>query len=180
MKARTRVIGKMSEEAFWDKEKGRLGILGHRRVAIDAQALCEHLDSLLGSQVAEVIINNHEVRLGKEDAEGIRREKPQATIQEILDQLAEADRLSGMGVVKVTVLPGQVDLTRIAVEISDPCVTRTEGASRAFVCSYWSGVLSALLGGEFEAKNVTCDTDKKVMKCQISRRVDTDQERSEP
>lgn len=77
----------------WDKAKGELRILGHRHLAIDADALCERLDSLCGPQIAEVIINNHEYRLGKEDAAKVRHERPQATIGEMVDLLAEAERI---------------------------------------------------------------------------------------
>src|SRR3989304_5928633 len=57
------------KEIVWDKAKGELRILGKRHTALDAQALCDHLDSLVGPTVAEVIMDNHERRLGKEEAE---------------------------------------------------------------------------------------------------------------
>jgi hypothetical protein len=160
----------MNEEKLWDKEKGRLTILGHRHVAIDAQALCDHLDSLLGSQVAQVVMNNHEFRLGKEDAERVRRENPQATIQEIIDQLEEADLISGVGIVNVKLPLDHANSTEVTVEVSDPCVKRTEGASKAFICSYWSGVMSALLGGECEPTNLTYRGDKNILSYRIVRR----------
>lgn len=168
---RTRVIGKMREEVSWDRKRGRLNILGHRHVAIDAQALCDHLDSLLGFQVAEVVMNNHEFRLGKEDAERVRHEKPQASIQEIIDQLEEADFLSGVGMVKVKLPSDPHNTNEVMVEVSDPCVKTTEGASKAFICSYWSGVMSGLLGEEFEATNLTYREDKNVLSYRIVRRL---------
>lgn len=166
-----RVVGKLSEKAIWNREKGRLSILGHRHVAIDAQALCDHLDSLLGSQVAEVVMNNHEFRLGKEDTERVRREKLQASIQEIIDQFLEANLVSGVGVVKVKLLPDLPNPTEARVEVSDPCVKGTKGASKAFISSYWCGVLSTLLGEQFEATNATYSEDKNMLTYQIARRL---------
>ncbi len=161
----------MSEEVSRDRKRGRLSILGHRHVAVDLQALCDHLDSLLGAQVAEVVMNNHEFRLGKEDAERVRREKAQASLQEIIDQLAEADFLSGIGMVKVQLPSDFTKATEVTVDVSDPCVRKTEGASKAFICSYWSGVMSALLGEECEPTNLTYREDKNVLRYRIVRRL---------
>ncbi len=55
----------MGEDIVLDRAKGELRIHGKRHTAIDAQALCDHLDSLVGPTVAEVIINNHPVPIGK-------------------------------------------------------------------------------------------------------------------
>ncbi len=158
-------------EAVWDREKGRLTILEHRHVAMDAQALCEHLDSLVGSQVAEVIMNNHEFRLGKEDAERLRRQNPQTSLQEIIDHLLEADLLSGVGVVKVRLTPDLSNLTEATVEVSEPCVKGIEGASKAFISSYWCGVLSVLFGGAFEATDVNYREDENKLKYRMVRRL---------
>ena len=64
-------------------------ILGRRHVAVDIEALCEHVDLLVGPQVAEVIMNHHLIRLGKEDAEFVRKQNPNATPAEIVERLAE-------------------------------------------------------------------------------------------
>lgn len=155
----------MSEDVVWDKAKGQLRILGQRHAAVDIQGLCEHLDLIVGSMVAEVVMNQHEFRQGKDDAASIRREKPEAAIQELLDSFANAAALSGVGVVKVTIpeaSPGPID-----VEISNPCVKRTTGAAKSFLFSYWCGLFSQLLGKELKIDYVTYDENKNLMKCRI-------------
>lgn len=155
----------MSVDVVWDKAKGELRILGQRRAAVDIQGLCEHLDLIVGAKVAEVVMNQHEFRQGKDDAASIRQEKPEAAIQELLDSFANAETLSGVGVVKVTIpeaSPGPID-----VEISNPCVKRTTGAAKSFLFSYWCGLFTQLLGKEFKIDYVTYDKNKNLMKCRI-------------
>ena len=110
-----------SDDIVWDKSKGELRILGKRHTALDAQALCDHMDSLVGPTVAEVIIDNHERRLGKEDAARFRQEQPQATFREIIDLIIETDLLSGAGVTKITI-PEEMSGGAILVEIGNPSV----------------------------------------------------------
>jgi hypothetical protein len=155
----------LSDDVVWDKAKGELRILGQRHVAIDIQGLCEHLDLIVGPMVAEVVMNQHEFRQGKDDAASIRQEKPEAAIQELLDSFANAETLSGVGVVKVTIpeaSPGPID-----VEISNPCVKRTTGAAKSFLFSYWCGLFTQLLGKEFKIGQVAYDENKNLMKCRI-------------
>ena len=155
----------MSEGVVWDKAKGELRILSQRHVAIDIQGLCEHLDLVVGPMVAEVVMNQHEFRQGKDDAASIRQEKPEAAIQELLDSFANVETLSGVGVVKVTIpeaSPGPID-----VEISNPCVKRTTGAAKSFLFSYWCGLFTQLLGKEFKINKVAYDENKNLMKCRI-------------
>jgi hypothetical protein len=155
----------LSEDVVWDKAKGELRILGQRHVAIDIQGFCEHLDLIVGPMVAEVVMNQHEFRQGKDDAASIRQEKPEAAIQELLDSFANAEALSGVGVVKVTIpeaSPGPID-----VEISNPCVKRTTGAAKSFLFSYWCGLFTQLLGKEFKIDQVAYDENKNLMKCRI-------------
>ena len=155
----------MSEDVVWDKAKGELRILGQRHAAVDIQGLCEHLDLIVGPVVAEVVMNQHEFRQGKDDAANIRQEKPKAAIQELLDSFANAEALSGIGVVKVTIpeaSPGPID-----VEISNPCVKRTTGAAKSFLFSYWCGLFTQLLGKEYEINEVAYDENKNLMKCLI-------------
>lgn len=155
----------MSEGVVWDKAKGELRILGQRRTAVDIQGLCEHLDLIVGAKVAEVVMNQHEFRQGKDDAARIRQEKPDAAIQELLDSFANAETLSGVGVVKVT-LP-EASLGPIDLEISNPCVKRTTGAAKSLLFSYWCGLFTQLLGKEFKIDHVTYDENKNLMKCRI-------------
>jgi hypothetical protein len=155
----------LSDDVVWDKVKGELRILGQRHVAIDIQGFCEHLDLIVGPMVAEVVMNQHEFRQGKEDAASIRQEKPEAAIQELLDSFANAEALAGAGVVKVTIpeaSPGPID-----VEISNPCMKRTTGAAKSFLFSYWCGLFTQLLGKEFKINQVAYDENKNLMKCRI-------------
>jgi hypothetical protein len=158
----------LSEDVVWDKAKGELRILGQRHAAVDIQGLCEHLDLIVGAKVAEVVMNQHEFRQGKEDAASIRQEKPEAAIQELLDSFAYAETLSGVGVVKV-MIPG-ASLGLIDVEISNPCVKRTTGAAKSFLFSYWCGLFTQLLGKEFKIDQVAYDENKNLMKCRIIQR----------
>jgi hypothetical protein len=155
----------LSEDVVWDKAKGELRILGQRHAAVDIQGLCEHLDLIVGPMVAEVVMNQHEFRQGKDDAASIRQEKPEAAIHELLDSFANAEALTGVGVVKVTIpeaSPGPID-----VEISNPCSKRTTGAAKSFLFSYWCGIFTQLLGKEFKIDQVAYDENKNLMKCRI-------------
>ncbi|MGB9022531.1 MAG: hypothetical protein WCC94_03750 [Candidatus Bathyarchaeia archaeon] len=155
----------MSDDVVWDKAKGELRILGQRHIAIDIQGLCEHLDLIVGPMVAEVVMNQHEFRQGKEDAASARQEKPEATIQELVNSFANAETLSGVGVVRVIITeasPGPID-----VEISNPCVKKTTGAARSFLFSYWCGVFTELLGNEFKIDQVKYDENKNLLKGRV-------------
>jgi hypothetical protein len=155
----------LSEEVVWDKAKGELRILGRRHVALDIQGLCDHLDLIIGARVAEVLMNQHEFRLGKEDAANARHARPEATIQELVNSFANAETLSGAGVVRVAIpenSPRTIDL-----EVSNPCVKQTTGAAKSLLFSYWCGVFTELLGKEFEIDQVAYDENKNLMKCRI-------------
>ena len=155
----------MSEEVVWDKAKGELRILGRRHTSLDIQGLCEHLDLIIGAGVAEVLMNQHEFRLGKEDAASAHHERPEATIQELVNSFANAETLSGVGVVRVAI--AETSPSAIDLEISNPCVKQTTGAAKSFLFSYWCGVLTELLGKEFKIDHVTYDENKNLMKCRI-------------
>jgi hypothetical protein len=137
-------------------------ITGRRHVSVNIEALCEHLDQLVGQQVAEVIMNHHEVRLGKEDAEFMRKQNPNASPAEIVGKIAEGWRLSGVGDVQAK-LKLMESGPELEISIGAPCVTKPAGSAKSFLFSHWCGVLSVILGGDFEAKNVTYDSEKDVM-----------------
>ena len=158
----------MSEETVWDKEKGIIHILGQRHTAIDVQTLCNHLDSLVGAEVAEVITHNLEFRLGKLDAARLRAGKPQANLTELVEHLMKSERLSGVGRTKVTLPEDQEN--PILIEVSDPSVKGTTGAAKTFLFSWWTGVLTALLDKEFDVKYVAYDEENNLLKCQIAKR----------
>jgi hypothetical protein len=153
------------EDIVWDKAKGELRIRGRRHTAVDIQGLCDHLDLIVGAKVAEVVMNQHEFRQGKEDAANMREKEPQATIQELVSSFVDAETLSGVGVVRVTV--PESSTSPIDLEISNPCVKETTGAAESFLFSYWCGVFTHLLGQEFKIDDVTYDNGKNLMKCQI-------------
>jgi hypothetical protein len=159
-----------SDDIVWDKSKGELRILGKRYTALDAQALCDHMDSLVGPTVAEVIIDNHERHLGKEDAAGFRQERPQTTVREIIDLIIKTDLLSGTGVTKITIPEGAMSEGAILVEIWNPSVKTSQGAGKALLLSYWCGALSFLLEGQFEAKDVLFKENENVLTAKIVRR----------
>jgi hypothetical protein len=154
-----------AEGPVWDREKGELRIVGRRNTAIDAQALCTYLDSLVGSQVAEVIINNLESQTGKQDGDWIRKEKPELATNELIKFGEEWDRMSGVGATQVTLLEDET--SPIVLEVSNPSVKGTQGAAKAFLFSWWVGMLTSLLGKNFEYKNVLYDQEKNIMKCVI-------------
>lgn len=149
-------------------EKGELRILGMRLTAIDAQSLCNHLDSLVGVKVGEVIMHNLEFRLGKLDAARLRAEKPGATLNDLVEHLRRTDQLTGVGMttVKLPDNPGE----QVEVEVANPSVKGAEGAAKSFIFSYWAGALTALLNKEFDMQNVVYDNEKDLMKCLITRR----------
>ncbi len=155
----------MSEETVWDTEKGELRILGQRHTAIDAQNLCDFLDSLVGIQVAEVIMHNLEYRLGKLNAAKLRSENLKSTLDQLIEILIKADRLSGAGITKVVRVENPND--PIQVEIANPSVKGTTGAAKSFIFSWWAGALTSLFDKEFDVKNVAYDEEKNVLKAQI-------------
>lgn len=155
-------------ETSWDKEKGELRIHGKRHIAIEAEALCEHLDSLVGMKVGAVILNQHEFRLGKEDASRILQERPGASVQDVAKLVAELDRLSGVGIITLSI--SENPSARIICEIANPVVHETDGTARALIASYWCGVFSQLLGRPFETKHGTYDEATDVVKYYLEPR----------
>jgi hypothetical protein len=155
----------MADELVWDRDKGELRILGMRQTAITAQALSDHLDSLVGVKVAEVIINSLEFRSGKDEAELFRKERPQATVDELINLLITYDSLTGVGITKVTFSENHEE--PVVVRIWNPSVKGTVGASKAFLFSWWCGVLTTLLNRKFKIEDVTYDNEKDVSECRM-------------
>lgn len=151
-----------------DKEKGELTLFGRRHIAVDAEALCRHLDSCVGSKVAEVIMNNHENRMGREDAEAILQRKPGAMVQEVMGLLVESDATQGMGVTTVRV--PSVTSDPVDLEIANPAVKETTGAAKGLALAYWCGVLSFLLKRDYDVANPVYDPNKNVLRCQLKSR----------
>jgi hypothetical protein len=149
-------------------EKGELRILGIRLTAIDAQSICNHLDSLVGAKVGEVIMHNLEFRLGKLDAARLKAEKSGAKLNDLIEHLRMADQLTGVGMTTVR-LSNNPD-EPIGVEVANPSVKGAEGAAKAFIFSYWAGAMTALLDKEFDLKNVVYDNERDLMRCLIAPR----------
>jgi hypothetical protein len=139
-------------------------ILGRRHVAVDVKSLCEHLDMLVGAQVAEVIMRHHEVRLGKEDVGFIRKDNPNARPREIVEKLVERSKFSGLGTVEAKLDENGRELE---ITIKNPCVTKTDGSGKSFLFSHWCGALSVIMGGEFEVIHAAYDPNRDVMKGRI-------------
>ena len=157
----------MSEDATWDKERGEIRISGERHVAIDVQSLCNFLDSLVGVQVAEVIMHNLEYRLGKAEAKRFKEKNPQASLKELIDNFAEADRLSGVGITKTTWTPSPGALL---VEIVNPATRGQTGASKSFVFSWWAGALSLYTGKEFDLNGIAYDEKENMARGTLRER----------
>jgi hypothetical protein len=159
----------MTDDMVLDRTKAELRLLGRRQAAVDLQALCDHLDSLVGFVVGEVIMNNLESRLGKEDGAKVREKFPNASVDELVAKLAEVDLVSGMGITKTTLNKDQNG--PIIVEIWNPIVRGSRGAAKSFLFAWWSGALTVILGRELEAKSVHYDENANLMKCEIVSRM---------
>jgi hypothetical protein len=155
----------MNNDLAWDKEKGELRILGRRQTAMTPQTLCNTLDTLVGTQVAEVIMNNLEFRSGKDEAEMLRNERPGASVGEMIDLLIKYDALSGVGITTVSLPKSQE--SHIVVKIWNPSVRGSVGAARAFLFSWWSGALTALLNTTIEINDVSYDEERNIMVCTL-------------
>jgi hypothetical protein len=153
----------VADTVSWNPENGELVISGRRHMAIDIQALCRHVDLLVGPRVAAVIFNQHWFRLGREDAARIKVKKSTSDYSEIVDELVQHDRLLGSGVTKLTMPPNPN--SPIELEISNPCLESSEGAGKAILTSYWCGVFTFLLGREVIASKLTFD--HKVARCRL-------------
>jgi hypothetical protein len=153
----------VADTVSWNHESGELVISGRRHMAIDIQALCRHVDLLVGPRVAAVIFNQHWFRLGREDAARTKLKKSTSGYSEIVDELVQHDRLLGLGVTKVR-MPATPNAP-IELEISNPCLESSDGAGKAILTSYWCGVFTFLLGREVVASKLTFG--HKVARCNL-------------
>lgn len=155
----------MDEGMVLDRTKGEFLLFGRRHAAVDAQSLCDHLDSLVGHVVGEVIMNNLETRLGREDGVRMREANPNASAGELVKMLEETDLISGIGITK-SVVPEDPKAS-IRIEVWNPVVRGEKGAAKSFLFSWWCGVLTSILGRELELKTVQYDEKANMMKCEI-------------
>jgi hypothetical protein len=158
----------VTEDTVWDTEKGELRILGQRHTAIDAQTLCNFLDSLVGIQVSEVIMHNLEFRLGKLDAARLRAEKGQVSVTELIEDFVRTDRLSGIGITKVTM--SENPQNSIHIEVTNPSVKGSTGAAKSFIFAWWAGVLTSLFDKEFDVNGAAYSEEKNMIVCQMVSR----------
>jgi len=159
----------VAEDTVWDTEKGELRISGQRHTAMDAQTLCNFLDSLVGTQVAEVIMHNLEFRLGKLDAARLKAEKGKASLTELIEHLTRTDRLSGIGITKV-IMSGNPQ-NSIEIEVTNPSVKGPTGAAKSFIFAWWAGVLTSLFDKEFDVNGATYSEEKNMSTARMSPRV---------
>jgi hypothetical protein len=144
-----------------DEAGGEIYVLGRRHAVVDMQALLRHLEILVGGQVAEVIIRSLETGLGKDDADRIRKENPDKTIQQIIEKLTESDRLCGFGLTQVT-LP-EDGSGRVMLEVKNPYL-KDNGPAKMLHFAWWAGVLSILLNKDFEIADVNFDESSNSMR----------------
>ena len=137
-------------------------------MVMDMDALCNHLDSLVGVKVAEVIIGNLEIREGREEAELFRRENPRANVEEIITLFIRYDALTGVGITKIT-FPKQTG-NPILVEIANPYVKKRTGSSKMLLFSWWCGVLSTLLDRHLDIQSVIYDERSDVVRSMLVSR----------
>ena len=152
-----------------DRSKGELRIYRTRHVAINVDALCKQLDTLVGARVAETIMNNVEYHMGADEVQEIRRTKPQAGKREMIDLLIESDLMSGVGLVEVQ-LPEASSEGPIYLNVKNPAMKATSGSGKAIIVSYWLGALAALLGQEFDAVDLSYDEKENELKCHLNPR----------
>ncbi len=137
-------------------------------MAMTMDSLCNHLDSLVGSKVAEVIIKNLEAREGREECRLLRKEKREASVEEIVECFQRYDALTGVGITKV-ILPKEEN-DPVAIEIQNPFIKITTGSAKSLLFSWWSGALSELLGRELDVRTVTYDENRDVLSCTLVTR----------
>jgi hypothetical protein len=157
----------VERRAQWKQDDGEIVISGRRHLAVDVRSLCRHIDLLVGCRVAEVIFNQHWFALGRDDAVRAKVEKPSSNIREIVTDLAQYDRLSGLGVTRLTI-PENPD-SPVELEISNPCLDSSEGAGKAVLTSYWCGALTFLLGKEVVVSNLTFD--QNIARCKLEAKL---------
>jgi hypothetical protein len=123
------------------------------------------LDALVGGQVAEVIVKNLQSHIGRDDGSWLRKEKPQLGLHELVKVISEWDRMAGIRATQATVVESEPN--SVVLEVSNPAVKGSTGAAKAFLFAWWAGVVSSLLGTDFDYANVVYDEAANVMRCQI-------------
>jgi hypothetical protein len=113
-------------------------------------------------------MHNLEYQLGKAEAKRFKEKNPQATLNDLIEHFVEADRLSGMGITKTTWCADPDDI--VQVEVANPAVRGSIGASKSFIFSWWAGALSFHTGKELDVNGITYDEQTKVIRCKLVER----------
>jgi hypothetical protein len=158
----------MSSGVEQNETKGELKLQGRRYMVMSMDALCNHLDTLVGNKVAEVIIKKLEFQEGKVEAERFYRDHPNAKIEEFINHMIRYDSLTGVGItsVKLSNNPGPY----AAIQISNPYIKRTEGSSKSLLFSWWCGALSYALNRELDIESISYDAASDILTCTLSCR----------
>ena len=159
----------MSNSIEFDEKRGEVRLLGSRQMVIDMDALCSHLDTLVGNQVSEVIVKNLELQEGKEEADRFLSSHPDAKVEEFIELMKRYDALSGVGITTVKLSENQDG--PIFIEIANPYIKRTKGSSKSLLFSWWCGVLSGILHRELDLESITYDASSDVLRCTIIPRI---------
>jgi hypothetical protein len=149
-----------------DPEKGEVQILDRRFAVVDIAAFCQRWDTLVGRKVAGVQMKNLEYHLGVDDAKAIMRNRPDATVEQLITYLQETDRISGVGVTKVTRTGDEL----FHIEIKNPVVAGTEGAAAFFASGWWCGAIDTVLKRRFDVGDPIYDREKNVLKFDLKAR----------
>ena len=156
-----------AEGPTWNRDKGELTILGRRHSAFDIQPFCNYMDQLVGEKVAEVMMKNLQLRLGKEDGAWLKKEHPKANLIELINLASEWDRLAGYGSTKASVN----DYNSISLTVSNPAIKGTKGAAKAFLFAWWAGVIGSFIEKDCDYSNVAYDQTANTMECEVGPRV---------
>jgi len=158
----------MSSDVVLDETKGELKLQGRRYMLMTMDALCNHLDTLVGSKVAEVIIKKLEFEEGKEEAMRFYRDHPGTKVEEFINHMIRYDSLTGVGITSVKVL-NDSDPNAV-IQISNPYIRKTEGSSKSLMFSWWCGALSVALNRELDMETVSYDSTNDTLTCKLSSR----------
>jgi hypothetical protein len=158
----------LNTDVEFDEKRGEVRLLSSRQMIMNMEALCNHLDVLVGNQVAEVIIKNLELQEGKEEANRFLENRPNAGVEEFLKLMVKYDALSGVGITSVKLPENQEE--PILIEISNPYIKKTTGSSKSLLFSWWCGALSGVLHRDLDLESITYDEAADVLKCRIAPR----------
>jgi hypothetical protein len=155
----------LSDKVDCDETKGELKLGGRRYILMSMDALCNHLDLLVGTKVAEVIMRKLELQEATEEAERFFQEHANAKVEDFINYLIKYDALSGVGLPSVNISSNPN--APITIEISNPYTKKTEGSMKSLLFSWWCGALSSALKRELDIWSTTYDATKDILKCTL-------------